>query len=163
MAVTVLDDLVHGLRTAQTSVFRAEYRQDYPDDPQWQSYRRGDDFTANDDLRAWCRLVSANTNRGVTMQRVHLVTEPWTPYVTFEVDQHYPFNIAAGEDVRLLTVPAPSARRDFWLIDDKQGWLLDYDTDGAMTVVEASERALPILRVWRDDALSASEPMVMPA
>lgn len=160
MAVTVLDDLVHALRTAQTSVFRAEYRQDYPDDPQWQSYQRGDDWTANDDLWAWCDLVSANTDRGVAMQRVHVVTEPWSPYVAFEVEQHYPWNQRAGEDVRLVRARHPWRVTDFWLVDDQRGWLLDYTRAGVMRPVPVpGEAELEALRDRRDEALAAAEPL----
>lgn len=158
--MTALDDLVRALRTAQTSVFRAEYRQNYPDDPQWQSYQRGDDWTANDDLWAWCGLVRENVERGVTMQRVHVVTEPWSPYVTFEVEQHYPWNQRAGEDVRLVRARHEWRATDFWLVDDKRGWLLGYDRAGVMTPVSVSGAAeLAALRDRRDEMLAASEPL----
>ncbi|MEJ2886183.1 DUF6879 family protein [Actinomycetospora aeridis] len=161
--MAALAELASAISDARQSVFRAEYLQDYPDDPQWWAYQQGHDWTANEDLAAWCALVRANVERGVTMQRVHVVTTPWTPYVRFEIEQHYPFNLAAGEEVRLLTVLMQSARKDFWLVDDERGWLLDYADDGTMTVIEASERTLPILRDWRDAALGMSTTLAMPA
>lgn len=153
--MTALADLVEALRTAQRSVFRLEVGQHYDDDPQWQSYRRGERWWDNADLRAWCDLVRANHERGVSMRRVHLVIPPWTAYVRFEVGEHYPYNRRAGEDVQIVEVETPWEAPDFWLVDDQRAWLLDYAEDGAMTVVPAAEQDLPELRAWRDRALEA--------
>lgn len=157
-----LDDLVSALRTAEVSVFRLEARQDYTDDPQWQAFRAGQEWEDNDDLSAWCELVGSNTARGVTMVRVHVVTRPWTPYVRFEVEEHYPHNRDAGEDVRVLHTERPWDAPDFWLIDDTRAWMLVYDPDGVMTVVRASDRSLPPLRQWRDQALAATADLSSP-
>lgn len=158
--MSTLSDVVTDLRTARESVFRLECRQDYPDDPQWQTYLAGGDWTANDDLAGWRELVSANRERGVTMTRVHVVTIPWTPYVRFEVGQHYPYNLAFGEKVRLVHAEQPWSYPDFQLIDDERAWLLDYDPSGKLSAVRAAERTLPTLRKWRDEALATSVPVV---
>ena len=152
--MTELDALVAALRGAQRSVFRLEARQHYGDDPQWQAYVAGERWQDNADLAAWCDLVRANTARGVSMQRVHVVTQPWSPYVHFEVEQHYPFNQGAGEGVRLVHAAEQWNAPDFWLVDDRCAWLLDYDPDGTMTVVRATEQELPTLREWRDRAVA---------
>lgn len=151
-----LDDLVDALRGARLSVFRLEVRQHYADDPQWQAFLAGEAWDKNDDLAAWTELVRSNVDRGVTMQRVHVVTQPWTPYVRFEVEQHYPHNRDAGEDVRLVHAEEPWDAPDFWLVDDLRAWLLVYDSNDAMTVVRADERALPALRQWRNQAVASS-------
>lgn len=157
-----LDDLVGALRTAEVSVFRLEARQDYADDPQWQAFLAGKAWEKNDDLEAWCDLVRSNTARGVVMERVHVVTQPWTPYVRFEVEQHYPYNRAAGEDVRVVHAEEPWDAPDFWLVDDERAWILLYDSRGAMTVVRASERSLPSLRRWRDQTLAGNVDLSSP-
>ncbi|MGQ0575958.1 MAG: DUF6879 family protein [Pseudonocardia sp.] len=151
-----LDELVDALRGAQRSVFRLEARQDYPDDMQWQAFIGGHDWEKNDDLAAWTELVRSNVARGVMMRRVHVVTRPWTPYVRFEVEQHYPHNREAGEDVRLVQVEDVWDAPDFWMVDDRRAWLLVYDTGGRMTVVRAAEDALVVLRQWRDQALAGA-------
>ncbi|MEJ2860556.1 DUF6879 family protein [Actinomycetospora flava] len=159
-----LAKLVEAISSARTSVFRLEARQHYADDPQWQSYERGEAWQRNADLRAWTEIVSSARARGVTMQRVHVLTEPWTPYVRFEVEQHYPHNLAAGEDVRLVRAGRPWSVPDFWLIDDHRGWLMHYEDDGTLgVIVQATDRALSALRSWRDEALAASTPVATPA
>ena len=35
------------------------------------------------------------------MQRVHVVAEPLTEYLRFDIDWSYPLNAATGEDIRL--------------------------------------------------------------
>jgi hypothetical protein len=154
--VSDLQDLVEALRGARRSVFRLEVRQDYPDDLQWQAFLAGHDWQNNDDLSAWTELVRINVARGVTMQRVHVVTQPWTPYLRFEVEQHYPHNRLAGEDVRLLEAEREWDAPDFWMVDDSRGWLLIYAAGGAMTVLRAGEQMLPSLRRWRDQALAGA-------
>lgn len=157
-----VDELVDALRGAQFSVFRLEARQDYADDPQWQAFLAGQDWEKNVDLAAWTELVRSNVARGVTMQRVHVVTRPWTPYVRFEVEQHYPHNREAGEDVRLAQAEQTWDAPDFWMVDDTRAWLLIYDSDGAMTIVRAAERDLPTLRQWRDQALASTADLNSP-
>ena len=58
------------------------------------------------------------------MSRVHVVSEPVSDYVRFELLHVYPANVEAGEDVRILgrakaeAQPGPSCDGDFWLFDD---------------------------------------------
>lgn len=161
--MTAFEDLLDALQTAQTSTFRLEGHQDYPDDELWQMHQRGEWWEQDPDLAEWCALVSANADRGVTMTRVRLVTEPWTDYTRWEIEQHFPHNLRAREDIRLWHTAGGVRVPDFHLVDDSRAWLLSYDQDGAMTVVEATERALPSLRVWRDDALARSQPLTLSA
>lgn len=162
MAMTALDDLVDALETAQRSVFRLEARQDYPDDELWQAHQRGEWWEQSADLTDWCSLVSATVDRGVTWTRARVVTEPWTPYTRWEIEQHYPHNLTAGEDIRLVRASEPWATVDFWLVDATRAWLLRYD-DGSMTVTEAvPELLLPAIRTWRDRALEVATPLKAP-
>lgn len=158
MAVTALDDLLAALSTARVSVFRLEGHQTYADDELWQRYLRGEWWEQDQDLADWCALVSATVDRGVTWTRARVVTEPWTLYTRWEIEQHYPHNLRAGEDVRLIRADVAWPYPDFWLVDDR-AWMLDYDDTGTITVTETIGRWLPTLRLWRDRALSAAEPL----
>lgn len=86
--------------------------------------------------REWMALVGAATRDGRTMQRVHVVTEPLTDYVRFEVAWSYAHSIAAGEDVRIIPVaegeawPPDVSLNDFWLFDDTELFDMCYDADG---------------------------------
>lgn len=163
MAVTAFDDMLDALHTAQTSTFRFEGHQDYPDDELWQMHQRGQWWEQDPDLAQWCALVSGNADRGVTMTRVRATIEPWTDYTRWEIEQHFPHNLRAREDIRLWRTDGELRLPDFHLVDGARAWFLAYDPNGAMTVTEATERTLPTLRAWRDDALARSEPLTLSA
>jgi hypothetical protein len=82
-------------------------------------------------------LVGVATGDGRTMQRVHVVIEPLTDYLRFEVAWSYAHSVAAGEDVRIIPLaegegwPPDVPVRDFWLFDDTELFDMRYDTDGA--------------------------------
>lgn len=84
----------------------------------------------------WLKLVSAQTARGKTMQRVRLFTTPQTDYTRFEFAQ-YEENVQAGEDIRLVDRSSlPEAEsgwgdEDFWLFDEETVVLMHYDGFGA--------------------------------
>lgn len=160
--MTALDDLVDALETAQRSVFRLEARQDYPDDELWQAHLRGEWWEQDADLSDWCSLVSAVVDRGVTWTRARVVTEPWTPYTRWEIEQHYPHNQTAGEDIRLVRDSEPWGAPDFWLVDDTRAWRLYYDSVGAMAVAEFAGDDLWVARTWRDRALNVATPLAAP-
>lgn len=92
--------------------------------------------------REWMALVGAAVRDGRTMQRVHVVTEPITDYVRFEVAWSYAYSVAAGEDVRIIPVPKGTPwppeipTGDFWLFDDAERFDMHYDADGMWTGVE---------------------------
>lgn len=68
----------------------------------------------------WRPLVVDAVNRGVTMRRARIVSEPVTDYIRYE-HAITPLNLQAGEDVRWLprrhTSDIPLPGNDFWLLD----------------------------------------------
>ena len=70
------------------------------------------------------------------MQRVHVVIEPLTDYLRFELVWSYAHSVAAGEEVRIISLaegeewPPGVPVRDFWLFDDTELFDMRYDTDG---------------------------------
>jgi hypothetical protein len=157
--VTALDDLLEALQTARSTVFRLEAHQDYPDDELWQAHLRGERWQQDPDLAWWSELVATNQSRGVTMSRVRVVTGEWTPYTRWEIEEHYPHNVLAGEDVRLARAQRACSHADFWLVDDERAWWLEYDEAGTMTVTEASPGSLPSLVDTRNRSLAIAESM----
>jgi hypothetical protein len=147
---------------AQRSVFRLETLQHYAGDPNFDRYQAGEAWQDTDSKRHWVDLVRRRVNQGVVMQRVHVVTEPWSDYVRFELTWSYPPNIAAGEDIRIITAPTAWPGPDFWLFDDRQVWLMHYDANGVLVQVEdvsASETTVRACQVRKQQALTASEPL----
>lgn len=90
-----------------------------PDDYQWRT--------------SWLTHVRDVTAKGVSVQRLRVVTEPRTDYVRWEIALD-PANIEAGEDVRYL--PRNLAKdiqfpdEDCWLFDDDTLVLSLFQPDG---------------------------------
>ena len=147
---------------AERSVFRLETLQNYAGDLNFDRYLAGEVWQDTDSKRHWVDLVRRRVSQGVVMQRVHVVTEPWSDYVQFELTWSYPPNVAAGEDVRIITAPTAWPAPDFWLFDDQQVWLMHYDSEGVLGRVEdvsASETTVRACRARKQQALTASEPL----
>jgi len=66
--------------TARHSIFRLETFQFYAGDPNFDRFLAGGSWQDTDSKRHWLDLVRRRVADGVTMQRVHTVTEPWTDY-----------------------------------------------------------------------------------
>ncbi len=93
----------------------------------------------------WKRIVRGHCTAGRTMERVHVVSEPLSDYVRFELLRVYPANVEAGEDVRVLgraQADGLGNADDFWLFDDSLAALLIYDDAGMVERVEMSDDPL---------------------
>ena len=70
---------------------------------------------------------------GKLMRRVHVVEEPLSDYLRYEMLSYRP-NAEAGEDVRILPVRPGEwpdlPHHDYWLFDSADLWLMNYDRDG---------------------------------
>jgi len=116
--------------------------------------------------REWMTLVGAAIRGGRTIQRVHVVTEPITDYLCFELAWSYAYSVAAGEDVRIIPVPPskpwPSdiPTIDFWLFDNTELFDMHYDTDGTWTGIEhrRDPAAASLACQVRDAALRRAHP-----
>jgi hypothetical protein len=114
-------------------------------------------------IAGWLDRVSAARDAGRRMQRVHVVTEPLSDYLRFEITG-YRLNVEAGEDVRILPRRASEGLdlpdHDFWLFDDRQVVRMRYDGEGAFLGAELVEdpRAAARYCTWREAALAAAIP-----
>jgi hypothetical protein len=94
-----------------------------PDDPDWLDWQAGHRFDPAERWASWSGLVRATVDRGVSVRRLRLVSEPVTDYVRFEYDVTAAHNLAAGEQVRWLPRHAAAGLlvpcSDFWVFDDQ--------------------------------------------
>ncbi|MFN8016034.1 MAG: hypothetical protein U0R17_05455 [Acidimicrobiia bacterium] len=101
----------------------------------------------------WLDMVSSKTSQGLTMSRVHVVSEPLTDYLRFELGAAYPITSAAGEEIRLISEDSFDdlcdedefdvvfnrwGALDFWLFDDERLFIMDYADDGSWLGVNES-------------------------
>lgn len=114
----------------------------------------------------WTAMIRRHIAAGRILQRVHVITEPLTPYVEYELAWGYKAGIAGGEDIRAIACDEHTwpdglpTGHDFWLLDDDL-WIMLYDDEGHL---ECAERAtdlgtLQTHREWRDAALAQSVPV----
>lgn len=118
----------------------------------------------------WREMIGRHVAAGRSLQRVHVVEEPLTDYLRYEIAA-YELNNAAGEEIGLIPVargewPEGLPRDlDFWLIDDGEpgatAWLMDYDENGGYRGDERihDPEVIETYRRWRDTALSLAVPL----
>lgn len=114
---------------------------------------------------AWEALIRAHRAAGRTVRRVHVVVEPLTSYLRFEMTWQYAPSVAAGEEIGIVVVagddwPAEVPHLDFWLYDDQERFDCVYAEDGTWLGVEPTYEPAAIDEAvrWRDVALGYAEP-----
>lgn len=102
---------------------------------------------------------------GKHLHRVHVVEIPLSDYVRFECAWAYTHTVRAGEDVRLVPVPAGEwpeglPRHDYWLFDSSILVVMHYKDDGAFEAAEIVDDPERIVQanLWRDLAVNRSLP-----
>jgi hypothetical protein len=112
----------------------------------------------------WVGMIEAAVEAGKVFRRVHVVTEPLTDYLRYELGWSYPPNVEVGEDIRILPTQAghwPALpRHDYWLFDSSDLWVMDYADDGTFRWIEQVDDPNTIVRhaFWRDAALHLAVP-----
>lgn len=167
----------------QRSAYRLETLQSYgsPDeDAFYAAFLAGEPFPADDAGKQWwiTNVVEPATAAGRSMSRVHIVREPLSAYMRFELTWAYAPNVAAGDDVRIIPVaegePWPAGLpedHDYWLIDGRlyemvyaadkaRTWLGTRRVSGMPRLAEAiawQERAQALGVPWREYVASRPE------
>lgn len=116
----------------------------------------------------WMRRVTDARAQGKRIYRVHVLDQPLTPYLQYELAA-YPENVVGGEEVyiadRTGRPELADLREDFWLFDadsDKPfALLMHYDAEGRYLDGEPSEVPAVVenCRRQRDLALANSVPL----
>ena len=130
----------------------------------YQTFMAGRPRPADSSKDEWVGMIKTAVEAGKIFQRVHVVTEPLTDYLRYELGWSYPPNVEAGEDIRIL--PAQSGhwptlpRYDYWLFDSSDLWVMEYADDGTFRWIERVEDPRVIVRhaYWRDAALHQAIP-----
>lgn len=105
-----------------------------PEEEEFQQFLAGDPPPPDSDDTDWIRRLRAYRAAGKHVGRVHVVTPPLTDYLRYEFEWGYEFQVAAGEDVRILDLSRRDdpglPDQDFWLFDDETVVLMHYREDG---------------------------------
>jgi hypothetical protein len=163
VAVTV-EELLDLFERASTSVFRLETLQVYQvgwEDERWQVFLRTGQLPPPDEDRlAFVRRLEARTARGVAWSRAHIVEQPLTDYLRYELAA-YAENEQGGEQVfiadRCTHPDLADLHEDFVLIDDQAVVWFRYDPDGHLLGYEhVADEDLGRCRHQRDLVLACA-------
>lgn len=168
MSLPTYEELFTGFRT---SAFRIEALNQYlvgEEEDGFREYARGIPSPSPEyeiGLREWTNTIKEAVASGKSFSRVHVISDPLTPYLKCEIDWGYTRTHAAGEEIYILH--DSSAREfisdkplfDFWLFDESIVALMNYDDEGhflGATVTSDRDVVLECLR-QRDVAMSVAE------
>jgi hypothetical protein len=112
----------------------------------------------------WLSMLRRDAAAGKTLARVHVIAEPLTDYLRYEL-ACYESSAAAGEDIRIL--PAELGAElgvpgfDFWLFDETWVALQHYAERGRWlgAQVISDPYFVAEARRWRDAAMSRAIPL----
>lgn len=150
-------------RRFEHTAFRLEtlqrYTVEYEEQP-FQRFLAGNPAVHDPSKDEWCALIRDAVAVGKRMGRVHVVVEPLTDYLRYEMTSYAP-NVDAGEDIRLSPVrqgewpPGLPRDHDFWLFDSTELWVMAYDEEGRFLHVEHVDDPAEIVQAnhWRDAAM----------
>ena len=145
------------------TAYRLETLQRYAMPYEEESFRlflAGESRPNDPEKRRWVAVLRAALGSGKRMQRVHVVTEPLSDYMRFELTWGYEDNVRAGEDIRIYSVkegdwPAGLVAHDYWLFDSRQLVIMRYDNKGALRGADLIDDPAEVVQhnYWRDLAL----------
>lgn len=132
-------DIPDLLAACKVEAFKLDLRDSYAiseEDDAFARWRRGEREPGDaeaEGIGEWLDIVRALTTAGAKVRRVRVVTEPASDYIRFEATT-VPMQQQAGEDIRYLPRHHEAAGRlgdrDFWLFDQRQVLLLNFNPDG---------------------------------
>jgi len=111
----------------------------------------------------WLDIMASARAAGRTVRRVRVVRRPLTDYISYEFEWGFVYNVAAGEDIRVLDLtdgPGPALPdHDFWLFDELTVVKLLYRQDGTQIGRElVADPNLDAYLSWRDAAWQVAVP-----
>ncbi len=84
----------------------------------------------------WLEHLKALVDSGRAWRNIHVLRTPLSDYLRYACEWGYSYNVAAGQDVRILELPADDLFRevarlgDFWVIDGLTVVQMHYDGGG---------------------------------
>jgi len=110
--------------------FRLETLSSYAGGSTGESFRRYQELGEAPRNTHWAAMVDSVRQRGCEVKRLRLISEPPSPYESFEIQVGYSAGLDAGEDIRLAPRALLSSYFDFWAYDDEWIEELTYADDG---------------------------------
>lgn len=168
MSTITREQLGRLLAEFEHTAYRLELLAAYAEDTEADalaSFAAGQEPAIYPGKRGWLEKVHTATATGRVMQRVHVVTEPLSPYLRFEIGWSYRLNEGTGEDIRILLADRAPAlvmqADDYWLLDSHTLIRMDYDSRGRLASMSRIDDADAIITAnrARDAALHYAVPL----
>jgi hypothetical protein len=139
-----LADFSELLAKCERTAFKLEQRDQYmTGDPGYLAWEAGDLDRAVRLYADWTATAKGAVNRGVSMRRVRIVSEPVSTYITFEHAVTPGVNLAAGEEIRWLPRRLASdlllPGNDVWIFDDRLVQFCHFAGNGAWVANDENE------------------------
>lgn len=164
-----MDPLTEYLAKPSSSIFRFEGLQDYSAMDGTAAIKN---FIATGDLgmspadTEWCQDIKKKNEAGIVTQRVRMVAHPQNDYTTWELAWHKAAAEFSGDDIRIIAEEdfkkiLPKGLKDFWMIDDKFVFVLNYGPKGSYLGSSMLSKAESIPYIAAKKALlQSSSPIV---
>lgn len=131
-------------------------------------FLEGEKVTA-EERTVWLSMLRRDRNAGKTFARVHVIAEPLSDYLKYEL-ACYETSVEAGEDIRILDVDAVAGLElpgfDYWLFDEAfpgKSWVAiqRYGERGAWLGADISTdpNFVADCHRWREAAMSKAVPL----
>lgn len=150
------------------SAFRLETLQAYDvayEAPAIAAWRAGHQLPPDPGAAEWTDLIRGHVTAGRTFRRVHVVAEPLTEYLRFELTHGYAAGVAGGEEIRIVAADTPAAGdlpgEDFWLFDDRVAVVMAYGPAGEFlsATLDDDPAAVAARQAWARAAWAAGVPL----
>jgi hypothetical protein len=165
--ITDLDDVLGLCAEFEESRFRLETLQRYDvayEQARYAAFLAGEaiDLTPG----AWHESIRRHRALGKAVERVHVVIEPLSDYLKYEIATSYRRSLLAGEQIGIVEAtpdrwPPDIPARDYWLFDDREVWVMEYDVDGRFLMAEhqTDPRDIRAAVAGKHAALGAATPL----
>ena len=154
MALLTGEDFVDLFRTFDDTAFRLEVRESYYEKEQLEQFLAGGPVDISY-MNQWLPLMRELTGQGKRVERVRVVSHPFSDYTRYGLWLSGENN-AAGEDIRYLNRldAAGLPNHDYWLFDSSRLYLVLFDHDDQLLGAEQVTDPATIVQHarWRDAA-----------
>ena len=134
----------------QKSAFRVETLQRYNVNEEREAFEYFQQYKELPDgvWKDWHDIIQQAKLRWATMQRVHLIQFPITPYISFEME-FYKKSMTYWERIFYLSLEdcTVEINSDFWIFDDAVVLKMFYDEDGSFLGFEEMKDIAPYLQI----------------
>lgn len=159
-------DFYEAFKAAEKETFRLEMLDQYlveDEREDFAAWKRKEPTALSSGMAAWVSDLEKVRSRGVITHRVHVVTLPLSEYMHYEIGAYK----ITKEDVRFmergeyLRLKKAFDPKEFWLIDEKHLFTVNYDAEGHWTGFDYSNDKTELKRhaQMKDFLLSKALPL----